>query len=97
MTPRALRVSRAAMALRGVGGPRDVTVVSLGGGAGVRVHKPVDENREYAERLRHDAVTCALEIVPGAFHGFDLWAPNAGVSRRFFESQCAALREPLRL
>ena len=39
----------------------------------------------------------ALEIVPGAFHGFDLWAPNAGVSRRFFESQCAALREPLRL
>jgi len=83
------------MALRGVGGPRDVTVVSLGGGAGVRVHKPVDENREYAERLRQDGVPCALEVVPGAFHGFDLLAPKAGVSRRFFESQCAALRGAL--
>jgi acetyl esterase/lipase len=54
-----------------------------------------EENVAYAERLRHDGVTCALEIVPGAFHAFDLMAPNAGVSRRFFESQCAALRGAL--
>ena len=54
-----------------------------------------DENREYAERLRQDGVPCALEVVPGAFHGFDLLAPKAGVSRRFFESQCAALRGAL--
>jgi acetyl esterase/lipase len=40
MSPAALRVSRAAMALRGIGGPRDVHVVSLGPGVGVRVHKP---------------------------------------------------------
>lgn len=54
-----------------------------------------DETIEYAERLRHDGVPCTLEIVQGAFHGFDLLAPNAGVSRQFFESQCAALRGAL--
>jgi acetyl esterase/lipase len=47
---------------------------------------------EYAERLEKSSVPCTLEVVPGAFHGFDLIAPKAGVSRRFFESQCAALR-----
>jgi acetyl esterase/lipase len=54
-----------------------------------------DESLEYAERLRRQGVLCELEIVPGAFHGFDLFAPNAGVSRHFFESQCAALRKQL--
>lgn len=54
-----------------------------------------DEDVEYAKRLREQGVPCALEIVPGAFHGFDLFAPNAGVSSHFFESQCAALRKQL--
>jgi acetyl esterase/lipase len=45
----------------------------------------------YAERLKESGVPCAVEVVPGAFHGFDLLAPKLGVSQRFFESQCAAL------
>ncbi len=55
----------------------------------------LNENLEYARRLKRDGVPCTLEIVPGAFHGFDLVAPKAGVSRQFFGSQCAALREAL--
>jgi acetyl esterase/lipase len=55
----------------------------------------LEENTAYAERLRKDGVACALEIVPGAFHGFDLLSPKAGVSSRFFDSQCAVLREAL--
>ncbi|WP_165595592.1 hypothetical protein [Mycolicibacterium novocastrense] len=27
-----------------------------------------------------------VETVPGAFHGFDLFAPKAGVARHFFEA-----------
>jgi acetyl esterase/lipase len=52
----------------------------------------LDECIEYADRLKKFGVQCVLEVVPGAFHAFDLIAPKAGVSRRFFESQCAALR-----
>lgn len=54
-----------------------------------------DEDVEYARRLQQQGVPCALEIAPGAFHGFDLFAPNAGISRHFFQSQCAALRQQL--
>jgi acetyl esterase/lipase len=54
-----------------------------------------DEDVEYAKRLQQQGVPCALEIVPGAFHVFDQLAPNAGISRHFFQSQCAALRKEL--
>ncbi|EUA03432.1 lipW domain protein [Mycobacterium kansasii 824] len=30
--------------------------------------------------------------MPGAFHGFDLVAPKAQVSQRFFATQCDVLR-----
>jgi acetyl esterase/lipase len=50
---------------------------------------------EYADRLKRSGVPCALEVVPGAFHGFDLLAPKAVVSQRFFEAQCVALRGAL--
>ncbi len=40
---------------------------------------------------RQNGVPCELEIVPGAFHSFDLLAPKAGLSRQFFASQCSAL------
>jgi acetyl esterase/lipase len=55
----------------------------------------LDESLEYADRLKQSGVPCAVEVVQGAFHGFDRVAPKAGVSRRFFESQCAALSEAL--
>jgi acetyl esterase/lipase len=50
---------------------------------------------EYADRLKQDGVPCTVEVVQGAFHGFDRVAPKKEVSRRFFESQCAALRGAL--
>jgi acetyl esterase/lipase len=51
-----------------------------------------DEDVTYAERLIRAGVPCHVEVVPGAFHGFDLLAPKAGVSQAFFASQCASLR-----
>lgn len=54
-----------------------------------------DEDLAYAERLRNAGVPCQVEVVPGAFHGFDQVAPKAAVSQRFFASQCAGLRAAL--
>jgi acetyl esterase/lipase len=51
-----------------------------------------DENVEYARRLKDAGVACDLDIVTGAFHGFDIVAPAAWVSRAFFDRQCEALR-----
>ena len=50
-----------------------------------------DEDLAYAEGLRKAGVPCHVEVVPGAFHGFDAVAAKAQVSRRFFDSQCASL------
>lgn len=52
-----------------------------------------DESVDYARRLLEAGVPCEIDTVTGAFHGFDLVAPRAGVSRAFFERQCAALRK----
>lgn len=54
-----------------------------------------DEDLAYAERLRAAGVPCEVEIIPGAFHGFDLVAPKVQVSQRFFDSQCEILRAAL--
>lgn len=51
------------------------------------------EDLAYAERLTAAGVPCRVEQVAGAFHGFDGLAPKAEVSRSFFASQCATLRE----
>ena len=56
-----------------------------------------DEDLAYAERLRAAGVPCEVELVPGAFHGFDGMAPKAEVSRAFFRSQCAMLRRAFTL
>jgi acetyl esterase/lipase len=52
-----------------------------------------DEDLAYAERLRASGVPCDVEVVPGAFHGFDGVLPKADVSRSFFVSECDALRK----
>jgi acetyl esterase/lipase len=52
-----------------------------------------DEDLAYAERLKAAGVPCEVEIVKGAFHGFDGIVPKAHVSQSFFKSQCAMLRE----
>jgi len=54
-----------------------------------------DEDVAYAERLTAAGVPCQIEVIPGAFHGFDLVVPKAGVSQSFFASQCASLRTAL--
>jgi acetyl esterase/lipase len=51
-----------------------------------------DEDLAYAERLKAAGVPCEVEVVPGAFHGFDGIVPKARVSQSFFNSQCALLR-----
>ena len=49
------------------------------------------EDLAYAERLKAAGVPCDVELVPGAFHGFDIWASKSAVSQRFFDSQCEML------
>lgn len=50
-----------------------------------------EEDTAYAERLRTSGVPCELDVVDGAFHGFDSVLPKAGVSRALRTSQIAAL------
>ena len=51
-----------------------------------------DEDLAYAERLTRAGVPCRVDVIPGAFHGFDQVAPKAQVSQAFFDRQCEALR-----
>jgi acetyl esterase/lipase len=51
-----------------------------------------NEDVEYAERLRAAGVPCELEVVPGAYHGFDGVAAKTQVARDFFASQVEFLR-----
>ncbi|MGV0744068.1 alpha/beta hydrolase [Mycolicibacterium sp. XJ870] len=50
------------------------------------------EDVAYAERLRAAGVPCEVEVVDGAFHGFDQIAAKTPVARAFMASQCANLR-----
>ncbi|MEJ5946929.1 alpha/beta hydrolase [Pseudokineococcus basanitobsidens] len=54
-----------------------------------------DEDVVYARRLRAAGVPCELEVVEGAYHGFDVVQRGAGVSRDFLAAQTAALRSAL--
>ena len=54
-----------------------------------------DEDLAYAARLKEASVPCDIQIVKGAFHGFDGIVPKAEVSQAFFNSQCAMLRRVL--
>jgi len=55
----------------------------------------VDENIEYAQRLIQAGVPTELHVYPGAFHGFDVFAPSARVSKRFKADRDDALRRAL--
>lgn len=54
-----------------------------------------DEDVRYAERLREAGVPCELDIVEGAFHGFDALLPHKPVSSAFWRAQAAALGRAL--
>jgi acetyl esterase/lipase len=53
----------------------------------------VEEDMEYARRLLHAGVATELLVVPGAYHGFDIVAPEADASKRFSASWKSALRK----
>jgi acetyl esterase/lipase len=55
----------------------------------------VDENVEYALRLIQAGVPTELHVYPGAFHGFDLFAPSARVSKQFKADRDSALKRAL--
>src|SRR3984893_12420864 len=55
----------------------------------------VDENIEYAQRLIRAGVPTELHVYPGAFHGFDLFAPSAMVSKQFKADRDSALKRAL--
>ena len=50
-----------------------------------------DEDVRHAERLNAAGVPCELEVIQGAYHGFDAIAPRAAVSRLFFQRRCDVL------
>ncbi len=51
-----------------------------------------DENIEYANRLMKSGVSTELHIYPGAYHGFDLSAPNSRIGQRAATEYVAALK-----
>lgn len=55
----------------------------------------VDENIEYAQRLIQAGVPTELHVYPGAYHGFDLFAPSAAVSKQFKADRDDALKRAL--
>ncbi|HUA35683.1 MAG TPA: alpha/beta hydrolase [Candidatus Binataceae bacterium] len=55
----------------------------------------IDENIEYAQRLIQAGVPTELHVYPGAFHGFDLFAPSAKVSKQFKADRDEALKRAL--
>jgi len=55
----------------------------------------VEEDIEYAARLNRAGVPTELLLVPGAFHGFDVFVTGAGVSLRFTAARLDALRRGL--
>lgn len=50
-----------------------------------------DEDVRYAHQLRAAGVDCTLDVVQGAFHGFDAVMPHKPVSRAFWRAQATAL------
>jgi acetyl esterase/lipase len=55
----------------------------------------IDENIEYAQRLIQAGVPTELHVYPGAFHGFDMFAPSAAVSKQFKAERDNALKRAL--
>jgi len=54
-----------------------------------------DEDVAYAQRLKEHGVECELNIIPGAFHGFDVFDPKLPIVQNFKQSQIAALKKYL--
>lgn len=57
----------------------------------------VNEDIEFAQRLNNAGVTTELIVVPGAFHGFDLFPGTNRITKSFNEARLVALRRGLRI
>lgn len=53
------------------------------------------EDIAYAQRLKETGIACDLNIVEGAFHGFDVFDQQLSIVQEFRRSQIAALRKYL--
>jgi acetyl esterase/lipase len=54
-----------------------------------------DEDVAYGQRLKECGIECELYIVPGAFHGFDIFDPQVPIVKDFRKSQISALKKYL--
>jgi len=54
-----------------------------------------DEDVAYAQGLKEAGVECELEVVSGAFHGFDVFDPQVPIVQNFRKSQITVLRKYL--
>lgn len=57
----------------------------------------VEEDIAFSQRLNAAGLPTELLVVPGAFHGFDMFMPGGAVSRRFAAARVEALRRGLGL
>ncbi|MBN1372597.1 MAG: alpha/beta hydrolase [Anaerolineaceae bacterium] len=54
-----------------------------------------DESVAYAQRLKDNGVECTLEVIQGAFHGFDVMTQTPQVVKDFRRAEIEALRKGL--
>ncbi len=54
-----------------------------------------DEAVAYAQRLKESGIECEMIVVPGAFHGFDVFDPQLPIVQAFRKSQISALKKSL--
>jgi len=52
----------------------------------------VEEDIAYAQRLINAGIPVELNVVPGAYHGFDILAPQTAIAKRFRDALTEALR-----
>ncbi|MEE8398759.1 MAG: alpha/beta hydrolase fold domain-containing protein [Desulfobacterales bacterium] len=55
----------------------------------------VDEDIEYARRLVQAGVSVELPVYPGAYHGFNLFVPDAGISQQCNDALARSLKTAL--
>jgi len=54
-----------------------------------------DEDVTYAKMLKDCGIECEIDIVSGAFHGFDVFDPQVPIVQNFRKAQIAALKKYL--
>jgi acetyl esterase/lipase len=57
----------------------------------------VNEDIDFAQRLNNAGVNTELIVIPGAFHGFDLFPGANRITKSFNEARLTALRRGLRI